>query len=353
MTPQPVPTLDQENATRTRWSPSRRAFYEVSYTMWWDQPNDVFGWVRAMLLNSGRAGQEAAVWGGIIRLSDPAASLTVKQLYAIEAVRVSDRPACLQIGDCVVRSGFAEGAIGSEKTAISWSVGFVEPGIAIAHLPALLRNAPFPPTKFVSGFCGGRASGFIEIAGRRFDFDRMPAVQSHFWGPKNVAGWSWGHCSNFREDPSFVFDGVFVDHRLMGVRAKPMSIFFFRMDGHVHECNGLLASFFGNSSHSDINGWQFTARSGDLIFRGAVTSNAAASHLWRHEDPDGEERMVHTNVTADYRIDVLQADRGHLRPIKTVTAVASGIFEITLPSIDPRVAHRHPTYLLQPSASSV
>jgi hypothetical protein len=345
----PVPSHTQEDATRIRWSPAKRDFYEVNYTMWWDTKNGVFGWVRYMLFNSRRRGSEAAVWAGVIPLDDPASALTVKQLHPIGDVQVSDAPVRLSIGGSVLRSGFAEGAIGAGDTAVSWSIGFEDPGIDIAHLPSMLRNLPIPPTKFVSGFCGGRLAGFIDVAGQRYEFSGASAVQSHFWGPKNVVGWSWGHCSSFREDPSFVFDGVFVDSKLAGMRAKPMSIFFFRMDGKTYRCNGLLTALFRNASESDVTGWRFTAENQGVVFRGTVVADPRRMNLWLHEDPDGEERKVHTTMTADYRIEMFRRDGDTLRPIRTVTSPGSGIFEISLPAVDDRVAHRHPTHLLKAS----
>ena len=74
------PSQSQEAANRIRWSTAKRDFYEVMYIMWWDTANDVVGWLRSMLLASRSGRNEAAVWGGVVRLSDPARSLTVKQV---------------------------------------------------------------------------------------------------------------------------------------------------------------------------------------------------------------------------------------------------------------------------------
>ena len=217
-------------------------------------------------------------------------------------------------------------------------------------MPAPLRHLPIPPTKFVSANCGGRLSGFIDVAGQRYDVTGAPAMQSHFWGPKNVVGWSWGHCSNFREDPGFVFDGVVAVDKLAGMTMKPLSIFFFRMDGVTYECNGLITALLRNSSERGLEGWRFTAHAGDLVFRGEVVARPEEMNLWIHEDPDGATRNGHITCTADYRIDVLCRENGGLRLIRTVTAPRTGIYEITLPAPDPRVAHRHPTHLIAVSS---
>ncbi len=343
----PTPTESQEAANRVRWSPAMKAFYEVTYVQWWDEPNRVGGWVRYMLFASNQQQRaEAAVWAGFIALDDPSRTFTVKEVHPLASAQVSQRPFKLQIGSSSIASGAARGSIGQGPTAVAWDLAFDEPGMEIAHLPAPLRNLPFPPTKFVSGFCGGRASGYLAVAGKRYDFSGASAVQSHFWGPKNVVGWSWGHCSTFREDPGFVFDGVVAVDKLAGMTMKPLCIFFFRMDGVTYECNGMLDAMARNTAERSIEGWKFTASSGDLVFRGEAVARPAEMNLWLHEDPDGDLRQAHLTMTADYRIEVLRKTAGGLQPVRTVTSPRSGIYEITLPAVDPRVAHRHPTHLL-------
>lgn len=340
-------TPSQEAANRVRWHAGRRAFYEVHYIQWWDHENRVGGWLRTLLLSS-RAGRgEAAIWAGIVDLANPADSLTVKQIYPLTTARIAASPFRITIGNAEMTNGASAGSIDQAPAAVSWAVSFDTPGMEIAHIPAPLRNLPVPPTKFVSAYCGGRLSGWIEMAGKRYATAGAPAVQSHFWGPKNVVGWSWGHCSNFREDPSFIFDGVFADTKIAGIRMKPLNIFFFRMDGIDYQCNGLAQALFGNASTRDIQGWRFTARSGDIVFRGEVTARPEEMSLWRHEDPDGDERFAHLTITADYRITVTRLAGGTHVPLKIVTASRTGIYEITLPAVDDRVAHRHPTILLE------
>lgn len=340
-------TAAQNAANRVRWTPKSKGFYEVHYIQWWDHHHGVGGWLRTLLLQSRDGTNEAAVWAGAVDLAKPQNSLTVKQSWPIAAAQISDAPFRIAIGGSEMTNGASSGTIGDGDHAVSWSVAFDEPGMQIAHVPGVLTNLPVPPTKFVSPYCGGRLTGWIEIAGRQMPFRHVPAVQSHFWGPKNVVGWSWGHCSGFREDPNFIFDGVFADHKLGGLTMKPLNIFFFRMGGIDYRCNGLIQAMFGNSSTRDIHGWRFQARSGDIEFHGEVVARPEEMNLWLHEDPDGEERQAHLTVTADYKIEVFRRTGSGLQMIKRVTAPRGGIYEITLPEVDDRVAHRHPTHLIE------
>jgi hypothetical protein len=342
-----LPTPSQQAANRVRWHAGRRDFYEVHYIQWWDHENAVAGWLRSLLFSSRSGRDEAAIWAGVIDLANPARSLTVKHAHTLASARIADAPFRVAIGQAEMTNGASAGSIDEGPAAISWSVAFDTPGMEIAHIPAPLGNLPIPPTKFVSGYCGGRLSGWIEVAGKRYATRGAPAVQSHFWGPKNVVGWSWGHCANFHNDPGFIFDGVFAATKLGGVPMKPLNIFFFRMDGIDYRCNGLAQALFGNASTRDIQGWRFTARSGDTVFRGEVTARPEEMCLWRHEDPDGDERLAHLTVSADYKISVTRRVRGADVPVKTVMASRTGIYEITLPGVDDRVAHRHPTHLIE------
>jgi len=70
-------------------------------------------------------------------------------------------------------------------------------------------------------------------------------------------------------------------------------------------------------------------------------------NLWRHQDPDGEERLAHLTVTADYKITVTRHVANTHLPVKTVTASRTGIYEITLPAVDDHVAHCHPSHLIE------
>ncbi len=343
----PPATPSQEAANRVRWRAGRRDFYEIHYIQWWDHKNRVAGWLRTLLFASRSGRNEAAIWAGVIDLANPAESVTVKQVYKLASAQIAASPFRIEIGNGEMTNGASSGSIDQGPAAVSWAVAFDTAGMEIAHIPGPLRNLPVPPTKFVSPYCGGRLSGWIEVAGKRYATREAPAVQSHFWGPKNVVGWSWGHCANFLEDPSFIFDGVFADTKLGGFRMKPLNIFFFRMDGVEYRCNGLAQALFGNASTRDIQGWRFTAQSGDIVFRGEVTARPEEMTLWRHEDPDGDERLAHLTVTADYKITVTRLVGGANAPVKTVTASRTGIYEITLPTVNDQVAHQHPTHLIE------
>jgi hypothetical protein len=212
---------------------------------------------------------------------------------------------------------------------MAWNLRLESPGALVNHLP--LHWGPFPRTKFISPFCGGRWSGSVQVGNETFDVQNAPAVQSHFWGTKIVAAWVWGHCASFREDPDFVFDGVWAKERIAGISLSPITCLFFHWEGKTYSCNSLRQALFSNRSEHNLYAWSFEAQSGDLLFRGVMSGLPGRKIIWTHLDPDGEARYGHIDLTADLRLEILRRNGDEWQSVKTLTAENTAMFEVSQP----------------------
>lgn len=339
-----MPTANnrRDEGNRLRLPENPGGFYEVYYIMFRDLEQQLFGWFRFMALVTSGGQKEAAVWGSVIDMANPARSLAIKQIFPIEMLKSVAEPFHLCIGESVLSARASSGSVSDGRETISWDLTITEEGIDIGHIPALLRNKPLPPTKFVAPYCGCRVSGTVNFRGALLRFQNTPGIEAHFWGPKNVVRYLWGHCANFQEDPDFIFDGVTATARQNGLTLPPMTVLFFRWQGRTYECNGMIESFLRNRSEGDLLGWRFEATSGEFVFRGEYRSDPERALIWVHTDPDGEERFAHLNVAADLKVEILRRRGGKLEPVATMTADRSATFECALPVRDARVKTVYP-----------
>lgn len=323
-------TLNKREAGNLpRWQPGRTGFYEVYFLMWQNVEKRQIGWIRHILNAPTQGAATASVWGAYLHMDEPARNIAIQQAFPIDQVRTGVDPFHFDIGASSIGQGTAAGAVSGGGVNMEWNLRFDAPGALVNHIP--IHWGPFPRTKFVSPFCGGRLSGAVRIDGQELAVQNTPAVQSHFWGTKIVAAWVWGHCSSFREDPDFVFDGVWAQERIAGLTLSPITCLFFHWEGHTYSCNGLVQSLFGNSSRHDLYEWTFEAKSGDLMFRGKMTGRPGRKIIWTHRDPDGDERYGHLDLTADLRLDILRRSGNQWQLLKTLTAEQSATFEVSQP----------------------
>lgn len=332
----------RDEGNRLRLPENPGGFYEVYYLMFREVEQQLFGWFRFMVLVTSDGRKEAAVWGSVIDMADSTRSLAIKQIFPLAMLKSVESPFHISIGESFLSACASSGRVCAGENEISWNLTIGEEGIDIGHIPALLRNKPLPPTKFVAPYCGCKVSGTVNFRGALLRFENTPGIEAHFWGPKNVVRYLWGHCANFQEDPDFIFDGVTATARQNGLTLPPMTVLFFRWQGQTYECNGMIASFLRNRSDGSLTGWRFEAASGDFVFRGEFRSDPERALIWVHTDPDGEEKFAHLNIAADLKIEILRKRGGKLEHITTVTADRSATFECALPARDPRVKTVYP-----------
>lgn len=333
---------------RPYWTPDRSGFYEVYYVIWKDLASRHIGWVRHIVRTSTAGEALATVWGARLDMDDFSRNVAIQQGYTVDQVSTSATPFRHRIGANEMGQGTAVGAVAGGGDRVAWDVRFETEGALVNHIP--VHWGPFPRTKFISPYCGGRLSGTLQVNDEVIEVNRAPAVQSHFWGTKIVASWVWGHCSTFREDPEFVFDGVWAQEQIGGFTLKPITCLCFHWEGRTYSCNSLAQSLFTNRSQHSTYEWTFEAQSGDVMFRGKASGLPGRKIIWTHLDPDGQERYGHLDLTADLRIDILRREGGEWRLVQTLTADKTATFELSMPERNLDIGTAYPLVYVPPAA---
>jgi hypothetical protein len=333
---------------RPYWTPGRSGFYEVYYVIWKDLARRHIGWVRHIVRAPTEGEAQASVWGAYLDMDDASRNVAIQQGYSVDQVSTSAAPFRHRIGAHEMGQGTAVGAVEGGGGRVAWDVRFETEGALVNHIP--VHWGPFPRTKFISPYCGGRLSGTLRVGDEVIEVKQAAAVQSHFWGTKIVAAWVWGHCSTFREDPDFVFDGVWAQERIAGLTLKPITCLCFHWQGRTYSCNSLVQSLFTNRSAHGMHHWTFEAKSGDLLFRGSMSALPGRKIIWTHRDPDGEPRYGHLDFTADLRVEILQRQGSEWRLVKTLTAERSATFEVSQTEPRPETGTAYPLVDVPPAA---
>jgi hypothetical protein len=319
-----------------RWTSAGPDFFEVWYVRWNDPETDTVGWVRYTLFRGREYVPECGVWGIFLDLHRPERNFAFKQTLPAQAAALAADRFEFTAGDSGMTNERAWGRICDRLgREMSWDVRVVEPGPIVRHIPAALRSAPLPQTKFVGVEGWNMLTGQVVLDGEEISVERAVGHQAHFWGARQVESWVWGNCGSFREDPTFRFDAV-VGYLKRGI--PPMTMLFAQWEGQLFELNGLRHALLTNRTRHTVERWNVSGSRDGMRFRCEAQSNPEHAIMWRHYDPpNGAVRHVHVNFRADMAVTVSRRERGRWRQLAAFTSERTATFEVAQPARNPRV----------------
>lgn len=327
----------QNQANLSRWNTAPKNFFETYFLLWKDISQNHVGWLRYTLYQSETQPSHAAVWATAIDCTDLTKTIAIKEVFPLDTVATSTDSFKLTIASSGLTNQAAWGKVVSQSDRLEWQLQIVDEGIILHHLPKVFYQWEYPPTKFISPFCGCKFSGHINVNDRVIQLEKVIGLESHFWGTEQVNSWSWSHCNTFKEDPDFIFDGVAPRSTIAGIPLPSVSFFSFFWEGQQYNCNRLISSVYLNKGHSDLNGWRFKAHHQDLRFVGEITSRPQEMLVYRTQDPNGAPRFTHLTFQADMSIRIERRCRSGWNLIRKLTAEKSVTFEVAKPEYDPQV----------------
>jgi hypothetical protein len=303
-----------------QWPKASGRFYEVWYFKLNQGPRAPALWLRLTVLLQPGGKRVAETWGIFFKPNgDSFDHVAVKESFPIEKFSFSNQK--IEIGECSWEDGKTAGKIRSGSHEIRWDLTFEPNAQGFDHVPALFKKLKLNKATVNTPNEDIAYSGQFWIDGQEYRCESARGMQGHIYGLQNAMRWAWGHANLADDGQPFVFEGLTATIRLGGlIPSPPISAFYFEYEGKRHELNQVGSAL---SSHSEfsIDGWNFSVNSGDLQFRGKVTTRLSDFAQIRYEDTDGSSLYCRNSKVSSLALSVLR--NGKLeREIRSTTVCA-------------------------------
>ena len=255
----------------------------------------------------------------------------------------------ITIGPCRLGPKDTKGSVGDSATglALSWDLKWGPPGVAWQHFHPALKESGIAKSCLNSPRLATSLTGSVTIrdadgAEETLELAAVPAEQTHLWGRSPTRHYAWAHGNAFKDRPDVVFEGLsarIAKGPLLLPAAGPLLLVTER---HRFELNGLLA-MYGVRSEQDSGRWTFEAEAGGLLLRGEIHAPLDRVVALEYADPASRAtNWCQNTLRADARIRLYAPSGTRWRCVEDLHAERSMAFEITRPTLDPRVTHSAP-----------
>jgi hypothetical protein len=293
---------------RMRWDRRSTGFMEVWYATMNHRPSGSGIWLRYTLTSpdANVGAPYCELWGFVFGGKD-VESFAGKERFSIDRLGSTngrDDGALVRIADAWLSENHLEGELSRDGRTLSWSIDFEPADRCYQHLPARIRKRA---EKRVSTVCSPNLSvpftGAVKVGDELLEIDGELGCQSHRWGSSHSHSWTWGHCSDFREDGDCVFEGVAARASLGPVPVPTSTFLYLRYDGVDIELNDLKTALRAKSTY-EMPMWVFSAQNEQWKIAGAARATPERTLQVRYEDPDGSERYCANSEVADLALEV-------------------------------------------------
>jgi hypothetical protein len=176
--------------------------------------------------------------------------------------------------------------------------------------------------------------GKVSVNGTIYEIAGQIASDGHYWGTKNLRGWSWGHCTQFEGAPDYLFEGIAARFNDW---TQPSVWLTFVYKGEIFRSD-LVDSFYHNRElDADLTCWRFTAERGNIRFAGTLSARVEDQILIVHPLPDSEYLYTHITYCGDMALDVERRQDGAWWKIDHLAARGTVAFEVTRKFRNPAV----------------
>ncbi len=325
-----------------RWDGVRRGHYEVWYLTLNHRASRTGFWI-CYTVDAPVAGAGAPfgqVWFTLFDATDPGAGFGIRRTFPIDAVRLSEAPFGVVVGEAELAAGLARGDIAGDCHAARWSLAWAPSALGHRHLPPVLywRDGLVETTVAGPNVDVGM-SGVIEVDGREFRLDGERGNQSHLWGRAHVHRWAWGHCNSFDGARDATLESLTVRLRRRGRTLPPVTVLTLYLDGQVFRWNRFLHVPLTRGRVPHTTRYEVRARRPDVDVRGTFECRPADMIATEYFDPQGRApSWCHNTEVA--RLELRVRRRGWLGRWRDDCLLGSGSgghFEVGGPRRDPAI----------------
>lgn len=283
---------EKEQGNMMRWDGRRRGFYEVYYMYFNDPRSRTATWIRYTVTSPLKKIGEprCELWGIFFDITEPKNNFAVKQTYPID--RFSKDPDRFRLGvaDAELNMNHCHGSISdsNQSNSLYWDLGLESATPAFPYLSwKPLYALPVPKSKALVVHQDARFTGKLTANGREIDLKGARGQQSHIWGTKHAQRWTWGHCNNFKEDDSAVFEGIDIQIKGGLLEKLHLKMFYLKYRDRIHRFNSLPLLLKNKSSHG-LGRWEFEARNNQIRMVGEAKADTQHMVGVTYHDPDGD-----------------------------------------------------------------
>lgn len=307
------------------WDEKTSGFYEAFYIQCNDPVSGMAWWFRYSITipQKGRGHPYAALWAVQFDQSGTLGPIAMKHICPITHYRFEKDRFILYIEDGFLTNSHATGRIKHGDRSLAWDIQWTPVDSVFVHYPDLLYKTPFPKSKVVSPHWATTGGGFIRWNQGEFFLSDALIHVGHVWGTSHSDKWCWIHTHGFEEDPTAVFEGLFVP--IAG--AFGMSMCWFQQGGSFSRFTNFG---FNWQLKRFLNDHRWDIKLSDSKFNLAGSVDVDPTHVagLTYHDPDGSRRFCYNSKIADLRLQVkdkVNNDSYLLTAPKTVA------YEIVLP----------------------
>jgi hypothetical protein len=330
-----------------RWDGRARGHYEVWYLTVNHRERRAGFWIRYTLESpeAGHGEPYAQLWFAFFDRRDPTRNFALNERRPIAAMRSSDAPFALQLGDARLTHQSAAGALEGHGHRARWELRW-PPGLRTSHhLPGLMyRRGGLGETTVLSPNHDVAITGEIELDGHRLLLQGEPGGQTHLWGRRHAHLWAWGRCNTFEGRPRAVFESLTVHLQRAGLLLPPLTVLTLTLDSEPIFFNQFHHLPF-TSGHLSTGSYRFAATGPRHRLRGEFRARPEDMVLATYADPDGAPSYcANTEVGAIELLVERRGLRGWSAP-ERLHSPFGGHFEVGARARDPEITSDHLTIL--------
>jgi hypothetical protein len=282
----------------------RRGRYEVWFLTMSDPEHRAGYWIRHTIRAPISGPPEPRVWFAAFSLDDPSATFGVNEGVAAADLRMARDRFEVRIGESVMASGRASGAIHGGGHEVRWELTYPTGNPTLRLLPDALYRGNLAPTRPYAPNPDVRFAGEIEIDGDRRLLQGIPGQQGHVVGSRHAERWAWASCAAFGDDRT-AFHALSAQGRRGPFLTPFLASAALRLDGEWLRFRGL-------SRRRDwgLGWWRFSLVGRRHRLEADVRAGATAMVRARYLDPDDAQRWCHNSEVASSRLTLWERRAG-------------------------------------------
>ena len=234
----------------------------------------------------------------------------------------------LRFGPSEIRQGHTKGKLEGKNGKISWEVHWKPRTFGVKQLPyEWMYSGGFPRNKMSTPPPDARMNGWIEISGKRIEFEDAPGMQGHNWGVKHPNSWLWAHANIFKGKGRAVFEAVTGCIAIGPVVLPKATIVYLEYDGEPILINGMIQMF---RTQSLQDGFSWTLKAENELYRIEAIIEAPESDFVgvNYRNPDGTIMRCLNSKMSSIRLSFFRRDGGEVTLVDELIGDRNAAFEI-------------------------
>ncbi len=242
---------------------------EVWYSLVSPRDGSAAFWYRYTLLSTESGYQEGRLWAALTDRDEPERSSFVSAAHPLSDCRAEGDPFELTIGDAVLTSSSAEGAVED----VAWDLAYDPDTYAFTPLRSQNLTSVLATVlgtgKHWSRNQSVSMSGDVTVGDRTIELEDAAGHQGHTVSSTSPPEeWTWVQCNDFAEDDSAVLEALRLDDKLS---------LCFRVDGEVYPLNRVkdvlpFSPSANEIQHDEVGHWRFRGEGEGLELKATVES---------------------------------------------------------------------------------